>query len=370
MRIGFLIDTFDIGGSELNAIKVAEALHARGIALSVFHFQPDGPLRARYEKLGIELIRVPLRGLFSISAIQATHFIRKEARARQLQLLHTHCVYSNIVGAGVRRLSVRALPLLASRRWTGYADRPGLHQLNAYAQSAADAVLVNAPSLERVVQQESPRSKPVYIPNLLPDANFTVFSSEARAAARTAVGLPTDARIVGCVARLAPVKDHRTLLDAFKLALPRVSDAVLAIIGGGDLRESLETHARDLGIAASVKFTGEVSPLSLPHSLLDVSVLASRDEGFPNSLLEAMAQRVPVVSTNVGGVSDLVTHAVNGLLVAAGDAPAMADAIVAQLTENKKAAVMVANATQTATSHTTDAVVDALLRTYRTIASG
>lgn len=370
MQIGFLIDTFAIGGSELNAIKVAESLHERGVALTVFHFQTDGPIRARYEKLGVELIHVPLRGLFSISALNATRFIRRNAGARKLDLLHTHCVYSNIVGAGVRRLSLHALPLLASRRWTGYADRPGLHKLNAYAQSAADAVLVNAPSLERVVKQESPTSSPVYIPNLLPEANFQLVSSEARKAARIAVGLPAETLVVGCVARLAPVKDHRTLLDAWRIVAAELPDAVLAIIGGGGLRDDLEAYVEQLHVRQSVRFTGELPPQSLPHSLLDVSVLASQDEGFPNSLLEAMAQRVPVVSTNVGGVADLVTNGKNGLLVPPRGPRALADAILRVLRDDNLRAELIERAHASAEAHRSIAVTDALLRTYRAIAAG
>lgn len=368
MQLGFLIDAFDIGGSELNAIKVAEGLAQRSVKLTVFHFQTGGPLRARYEQLGVELIHVPLHGLVSRSAMAATMQIRSAARSRGLQLLHTHCVYSNIVGAGVRRLSLWRLPLLASRRWTGYAVRPGLHSLNAYAQSAADSVLVNSPSLKAVVKSESRFAKPVYIPNLLPDANFQVLSAEERRVRRQAFGLPANGLIAGCVARLVPVKDHATLLRAWRDVTLQLPDATLAIFGGGDLRDALAAEARALGIEYSVHFVGQVRPDSLPHAVLDLSVLASLDEGFPNSLLEAMAQRVPVVSTNVGGVSDLVTDGVNGVLVPQQDASALGAAMVRLLTDRETAAKLVEHATRTADTHRSGAVLDALLETYRAIA--
>lgn len=368
MRIGFLIDAFDIGGSELNAIKVAEALSSRGVTVTVFHFQTDGPLRARYETLGTELIHVPLRGLISRSAFDATRQIRRESKARKLALLHTHCVYSNIVGAGVRRMALTRFPLLASRRWTGYAVRPELHTLNAFAQTAADKVLVNSPSLERVVHAESRFSHPVYIPNLLPETNFAIPSAEERRKKRESFGLPADGLIAGCVARLVPVKDHRTLITSWRDVVQRVPHATLAIIGGGHLRDSLETLARELGVRDRVHFTGEVRPDALPHSMLDVSVLASLDEGFPNSLLEAMAQRVPVVSTNVGGVSDLVKNDVNGLLVNKQDGAALSSALVQLLTDASLRERLAVAGTKTASTHRGDAVMDALLGTYRAIA--
>jgi len=370
LRIGFLIDAFAIGGSELNAIKVAEALVGRSVSVTVFHFQTDGPLRARYEQLGVELIHVPLRGLVSRSAMHATGQIRRAARARNLQLLHAHCVYSNIVGAGVRRLSLWRLPLLASRRWTGYAVRPGLHRLNAFAQSAADAVLVNSPSLEAVVRAESFGAKPVYVPNLLPESYFRTLTADERRRGRLALQLPADGPVAGCVARLVPVKDHHTLLRAWRDVIRQVPSAVLAIFGDGELRAQLEQEANAFGINTQTRFVGAVRPDSLPCALLDVSVLASLDEGFPNSLLEAMAQHVPVVSTNVGGVGDLVTDEVNGLLVPARDAGALGHALARVLTDETIATRLAANGARTAATHRTNAVLDVLMTTYRAIARG
>ncbi|MEO7999688.1 MAG: glycosyltransferase, partial [Gemmatimonadaceae bacterium] len=104
--------------------------------------------------------------------------------------------------------------------------------------------------------------------------------------------------------------------------------------------------------------------------VLDVSALASLDEGFPNSLLEAMAQGVPLMSTRVGGVPDLVSHEVNGLLVPSGDPAAFAHAILRFLREPELAATLALNARRTAESHRSEAVTDALLRTYRAIGRG
>lgn len=369
MRIGFIIDTFDVGGSELNAIKVGEALTELGHALTVFHFQKDGPLRERYVSRGIELQRVPISGLVSRSAFSAARSIQSTATARGITVLHSHCVYSNVVGAIARRLTLHARPLLASRRWNNYAERPGLHRLNALAQSAADAVLVNSPGLARVVERESPFAKTFYVPNLLPDSFFARLTHEERRAARSALGLPADGLVVGCVARLSPVKDHRTLLDAWKMVLQQLPDATLAVVGDGNQLEALEIRARELGISERVIFTGEILPPNIPHRLFDVFALSSLDEGFPNSLLEAMACGVPIVSTRVGGVPDLVEHGVNGLLVDARDASSLAGAIRELLTNPTTASKLVANASVTAGKHQQTQVVGRLLEVYGAIGS-
>ena len=348
-------------------MKVAESLTKLSATLTVFHFQKDGALRERYERLGATMVHVPLHGLFSVSALRAIRQVRQVSKGRAIHVLHSHCVYSNILGIGVRRAIGFRLPLLASRRWTGYAVRSGLNPLNRVAQTAADGVLVNSPSLIEIVRRESPFSNPVYIPNLLPESNFREVSDAERETARARYGLPPDAMIVGCVARLVPVKDHRTLLEAWRLVLGQIPQAHLAIIGDGALRSDLSALAHSLGLSSNVHFTGEISPNHLPHSLLDISVLASLDEGFPNSLLEAMAQRVPVVSTRVGGVQDLVKDNENGLLVPKGDAVALSQALITALSDQNTVQRLVKNGVNTAATHRESVVLPALLELYEKI---
>lgn len=362
-----MLDSFAIGGTELNAIKVAEGLVRRSATLTVFHFQNVGPLRDRYEKLGVELIHTPLHGLFSKSAWRVTRELNRIAQRRHLELVHAHCVYSNAVACGWRLTGGRT-PVLASRRWTGYSARRGLHTLNRIAQSAADAVLVNSPSLLAAVTRESPFSKPVYIPNLLPDDGFRILTPSERQAMRAQFNIPANAFVVGCVARLEPVKNHAMLLQAWVKISKEFSSAHLVIVGNGSLRSELESLAQQLNIAHAVTFTGELSASVLKQSLFDVAVLSSNDEGFPNSLLEAMAQRVPIVSTNVGGVSDLVQAGENGILVAAGDSNGLSSAIRQSFnTQDASMQRIAAAGLETARRHSEDSVMSELFKLYRSI---
>jgi len=146
-----------------------------------------------------------------------------------------------------------------------------------------------------------------------------------RAAARAGLGLPADAPVVGCVGRLVAVKDHATLLDAFTRLVERQPDAVLLIAGDGDLDGSLRQRARHLG--DRVRFLGWVNDLPTLYAAIDVLALTSRMEGTPVAAIEAAAAGVPAVATRVGGVPSVVLDDHTGLLVPAGDAPAVADAL-------------------------------------------
>jgi glycosyltransferase involved in cell wall biosynthesis len=163
------------------------------------------------------------------------------------------------------------------------------------------------------------------------------------------------------------VKNHTLLLRATALVDPSVH---VLLIGDGPSRPELVELARSLGIVSRVHFAGTVlSPRNL-HQVLDVSLLCSVSEGFPNTLVEAMAAARPVIATPVGGITELVEHDRTGLLVAVDDVDGLARAIE-QLRCDPDLGVRLGLAGQRvarARYHQTT-VIDALSRTYRSLAS-
>lgn len=127
--------------------------------------------------------------------------------------------------------------------------------------------------------------------------------------------------------RLAPIKRVDVLIDAFSLAAERESHLRLAVVGDGELRQTLEGHASRAGVGHLVTFLGFREDLDAIAAGSDVAVLSSDNEGTPVALIEAAAAARPAIATAVGGVPDIVTDA-TGILVPQGDAPAMADALV------------------------------------------
>jgi glycosyltransferase involved in cell wall biosynthesis len=321
IRIGYCIDSFGIGGTELNAVRTVEALDLNRFEITIFHLHEDGPLRARYEALGVHLVHLPISRLYAPrTAIQGLRLARI-LRKRGIQVVHTHDVYTNIFAVPWARM-LGDCRVIASRRWLDDVPRAGLVPLNRWSYRLATRVLANSAMVARFLAEDErvPPHKIIEIPNFLEERAFQRVDPAARAVQRRQWGIPEGAFVAGVVARLAPVKNHEMLLRAAQ----RLDDFHVVLVGDGPARAALEALARELGIQPRVHFIGQlVSPISL-HQFFDVSVLCSRNEGFPNSLIEALAAQCPVVATPVGGVTEIIVDDESGLLVPVDDLDALA----------------------------------------------
>lgn len=137
------------------------------------------------------------------------------------------------------------------------------------------------------------------------------------------------------IGRLSALKGPMTLVDAFARVLETHPGAELTLIGDGPERRALEERARVLGCAAQVRFTGYLSQDEVADTLAqaDLFVLPSLAEGVPVVLMEAMASRIPVVTTRITGIPELVEDGVSGRLVPPGDSDALAEAISSLLAD-------------------------------------
>lgn len=140
----------------------------------------------------------------------------------------------------------------------------------------------------------------------------------------------TDKPVVLYAGALAPIKGVDILVRAAKEVLRKVPEAAFLIVGEGLLKEKLRELARSLGIESSIIFTGKVSYYEMPSYMAACDILAhpSYSEGLPRVLLEAQSSGKPIVATKVGGVPEAVKEGETAILVSAGDAKGLAEAIV------------------------------------------
>jgi glycosyltransferase involved in cell wall biosynthesis len=157
---------------------------------------------------------------------------------------------------------------------------------------------------------------------------------------RRELGISARTALVGIVARLTAIKNHRLFLDAARLVVEAGQEAMFLIVGDGELRAELEAYVAELGLAERVIFTGWRRDLPRIYADLDVVALSSLNEGTPVSLIEAMAAAKPVVATRVGGVADVILDKESGYLVQSKNAEGLARGILDLLWAPEKAREM------------------------------
>jgi glycosyltransferase involved in cell wall biosynthesis len=134
------------------------------------------------------------------------------------------------------------------------------------------------------------------------------------------------------IARLCSQKNHKLLLEAFSVAMKECKNIQLKIVGEGHLKNELIEYADNLGVSQKTEFLGQRDDIPYLLKSSDIFVLSSLWEGLPLSVLEAMAAGLPVISTDVGGVKDIVKD--NGILVESGNVEKLYEAIIKLVKNN------------------------------------
>jgi glycosyltransferase involved in cell wall biosynthesis len=371
IRIVHVLDNLKTGGTELNAVRTAERLDPDRFEVRFLVLQPDGPLRARLDAARIPVTGIPVKGLASASAWQRAREIRELVRRENIDVVHAHDPYANFLAAPAVRLGGRSR-VIASHRWWQNVHAPRVRMANRLAYRFAHRVLANSRAVgELVVGEEGvPRSKLVVIPNFVDDGAFAPMSANRRAELRARVGLRDDAVAIGIVANLYPVKDHATVIRALARLAPRWPELRLVLVGEGDQRPVLEELARSLGVSERVLMPGRIAHEPGFPSIFEIAALTSKEEGFPNYVVEAMAAGLPVVATRVGGVPDAVLPGDTGYMADVGDDETLASSLDRLLGDRSLRERMGKAGAQRAKSEWhVDVVMQSLMGLYQALAS-
>jgi L-malate glycosyltransferase len=339
VHVVFSIDTMNVGGTEMNALRTAARLDRTRFRVTVVTLRGEGPLAQRYAELGIPVQRFPIFSLYSPATVRQSIRLARFLEGERVSVVHCHDQYSNFFSVASARLA-RVPVILASKRWL-HSTLP-YRIANGIGFRLSTRVLANSPAVAASLERDDRlgAKRVVVIPNFVDEMAFAPPTDAQLQEWRRELQLHDGARVVGIIASLLPIKDHGTLLRAVSLLRGRRPDLRVVIVGAGPALASLETLAQTLGVADIVRFAGLRPQVPSFHYLFDVSVLCSTSEGFPNTLVEAMAAGRPIVATDVGGVRDAVRQDDNGLLVPAQNPEAVAGAIDTLLADPERARQM------------------------------
>jgi len=295
-----------------------------------------GVLEEEVKKLNveIELLHKPAGLDFSLPFRLA-----KVLKRRNISLIHTHNTGAYLYGAIAAKLA-KVPVIIHTEHGRDFPDKRRLMLAERILSLWTSKIIAVSHDLKNsLVECEniSP-GKIIVIPNGIDLDLFQDYSQEIVNKKRSEMGLNPDDFIIGNIARLAPIKDHKHLIKAFKIVLREVHNAKLIIVGNGPLREELFDYSNNLGLSKKIFFLGERKDIPELLATLDVFVLSSQNEGISLTLLEAMAAKRPVVATTVGGNKEIVEDGITGYLVPPENSEKLAKAIV-NVAANSKAAL-------------------------------
>lgn len=338
LRVLELLVSTDLGGGPAQVREVVARLPREEFAVTVAGpaggAHGGGFVESGARVVGIETDRIGPRAF-----VDVLRLIRLDG----IDIVHSHGKGAGLYG----RLAARRAGIPAVHTFHGIHARYPVGGGRAYLMlerglariTEAIVHVSESQALEAATLGLAPPGHTHVIVNGI-DARCVAAAAMTRVAAREELRLDPEALVLGTVARFDPVKGLDSLLRAFALAAAQDPAARLVIVGDGPEAPRLRGLAAALGIEARVRMAGLIADASRVLPALDLYVSASRKEGLPLAVLEAMACELPVAATRVPGHVDVVEEGVTGLLAAPDDDRDLGRAMRDLMTEPARRSVM------------------------------
>jgi glycosyltransferase involved in cell wall biosynthesis len=322
-----LTDASDIyGGGEYFVLELARALRARNHNVRV-SCRRDNLLAEKCLNAGIPLFPVdyPANGRL----FRTIRELRTCIRMNRIDIVHTNNNYDRTAGAFAARMA-------GAKHVTNIHSFHSIqHNLTHWYRNrnATDHFLVDGYCVKDLLEKEDglPASK-ISVIHLGVDPAVMKRDENERARCRREFGVQENEIVIGNVGRLVPMKGQAYLVKAFARVVRTFPSARLLLVGDGELKEQLRSLALQEGAAERILFAGFRDDLVSLYSAFDIYAHASIEGGgetFPFAVLQALAQELPAVVTNVGDVAQMVENGVNGFVVGDKDDIALGEAIAA-----------------------------------------
>ncbi len=282
--------------------------------------QPGSPLHEKAEAENLPVLPIRMKGDADIGAAFA---LSRAMRKHGCVLAHFHDAHAvSIGGAACSRAHV---PIRIVSRRVEFPLRKSLFSRRKYTRDVDVIIAISGRVRDVLVQGGiDPRGIEVVSSGI----DFSPFEAPLeRDFLRREFGFTDSDFLVGIVAYLEDNKGHKYLIDAARILKERTPKIKIIIVGKGKLEIALDKQAHDLGVNDIVFFLGFRDDVPRILASLDCFVLASEAEGLGTSIMDAMASRLPVVATQVGGIPEIVLHDETGFLVSPRNPRALAEAI-------------------------------------------
>ena len=323
IRLMLFTDSFIHGGTERQFVQTLHCIDRRAYEVTVGCLKRHGPFLAEVEALGLPIEEFPIRSLYGVHTWEESSRLTSFLREGQFDIVHAFDFYTNAFAVpAARRAGVPVV--LASRRNIGDSRPWAQRMIIRAACTLAHAVVANSRVAGTTLTGLWGRTteKVVVIPNGI---NLSTFApSRSPAQVREEWQVSNQSLLIGTASALRPEKGVDDFVRVAARLSKTIPEAKFVVAGDGPERRKLELLVKELHAEGSVLFVGDRKDVPDVISALDIFVLSSQTESFPNAILEAMALARPVVATRVGGVPEVVEEGTTGLLAAKGDVAGLA----------------------------------------------
>jgi glycosyltransferase involved in cell wall biosynthesis len=331
-----------VGGGESHILSLVQHIDKTSFEPVVLSFT-DGQMMTELKNAGVQNFVIPSEKPF---AFTRWNKVKKFMQKEQIDIVHIHGTRasSNIYWAA-KNLH---LPVVYTiHGWSFHDDQSFLIKkmriiFEQWITEQTNCNISVSKSNQKTGEDNIPYFNSTVIYNGIDLEKFNPNNCE-RKCLRNELNIPPNAFVISFIGRVTIQKDPLALIKAFRHVAEKYTNAVLLIVGDGDLKHEAIQLAKDLGIEKSVLFESFRTDVADILFSSDVYCLPSLWEGFPIGLLEAMAMCKPVIATNVDGSCEIINHNQNGILIEPQQEKMLSNSIL-ELIENENLRSILGNA--------------------------
>jgi glycosyltransferase involved in cell wall biosynthesis len=365
LNVMFIIYDLERGGPEMRLLDLAENVSS-DIRIFICVTSSNLSLLDRFKQCNVEVEVTPIAKAYR--EFNRINEIIRSVRRNQISIVNTYDLKGLIIALFIKHFSNSTVTLIhhVVDLLHNYKIR---HRIALpHLLKGVDRIVSNSREAKELFGKNYFQEEKIELIHNGVDVKRFSRSKSDNSNLRTSLGISKDVVVIGTVANLRKEKEYPFLLTAFKQLFDIYPQILLLCVGGGPLLDDMKVLAEDLGVSDRTVFTDYVENVPDYVGLMNIFVLCSSKEGFPNALIQAMSMEVPVIATAVGGCLEIVDDTKNGYLFSPGDTEGFIEK-VSLLIENKELAANLANMAKEKvnTRYTLEKMVDHYMEFYREV---
>ncbi len=346
-------------GGEQQLFYLFEGLKKKGISSKIFC--PKNSALSNKLTDGEKILYKKRSGFDLLAAARLARICKKD----NINVIHAHDAHGHTTAVLAASIFGNTPQIVLSRR-VDFPIGKSMFSRFKYNHSKITAIVSVSNTIQGVIKPQITADH-VHLETVHSGVDLSRFQHVEPIDLRSSYNLGAEIRIIANVAALAEQKDYFTFLETAKQILLVDKNIVFIIFGSGPMEKEIKTYCTSLKLDDHVIFAGFRNDLPAVYPNINILLFTSKTEGLGTTVLDAFANHIPVISTNAGGIPEMVIHEETGLLAPVGDSKALTQHIIRVLNDQKLGATLANNAYKKLDEFTVDRLVSKTLIIYQKI---